>query len=74
MASVDEEAHFRHVKVIRCNINPELVEKCRNVENEPISGKKLRLCAPRPIFQTSHLFFENEDSMLEVYFIINLDL
>jgi hypothetical protein len=29
-------AHSEHVQVIRSNIGPESVEKCRDVQNEPI--------------------------------------
>jgi hypothetical protein len=43
MAIVDVRVHSEYGQVIRSNIVPELVEKCRDVQNEPISGKKLRV-------------------------------
>jgi hypothetical protein len=36
MVSVDARTHFEHIQVIRSNIGPESVEKCRDVQNEPI--------------------------------------
>jgi hypothetical protein len=36
MVAVNADAHSEHVQVIRSNIEPELVEKCRDVQNEPI--------------------------------------
>jgi hypothetical protein len=43
MVLVDLGVPIKHVKVIRSNIGPESDEKCRDVQNEPISGKKLRV-------------------------------
>jgi hypothetical protein len=43
MIPLDVEVPFEHVQVIRSNIGPESVEKCRDVQNEPIFGKKLRV-------------------------------
>jgi hypothetical protein len=40
---VDVRIHYKHAQVIRSNIGPESVKKCGDVENEPISGKKLRV-------------------------------
>jgi hypothetical protein len=37
MVLVDLRAPFEHVQVIRSNVGSELVEKCRDVQNEPIS-------------------------------------
>jgi hypothetical protein len=42
--------YSKHVKVIRCDIKPESVKKCRGVENEPISGKKQRVYPQAPYF------------------------
>jgi hypothetical protein len=36
-----EEGHSEHEKVIRMDIGTKSVEKCRDVEDEPISGKTL---------------------------------
>jgi hypothetical protein len=33
---MDVGAHLQHVQVIRSNIGPKSVEKCRDVQNEPI--------------------------------------
>jgi hypothetical protein len=43
MVLVDTGAHFEHVQVIRYDIKAEADEKCRDVQNEPISRKKLRV-------------------------------
>jgi hypothetical protein len=43
MALVNSRAHSKHVQVIRCDIKWESVEKFRDVQNEPISGKKQRM-------------------------------
>jgi hypothetical protein len=43
---IDIRVPPKHVRVIRSNIGPESVEKCRDVQMskfEPISGKKLRV-------------------------------
>jgi hypothetical protein len=42
MALVGARVHSEHVQVARSDIKPEAVEKCRDVENEPISRKKQR--------------------------------
>jgi hypothetical protein len=36
MILVDIRAPLEHVKVIKSNIGPESVEKCRDVQNDPI--------------------------------------
>jgi hypothetical protein len=36
MVLIDVRIPLEHVQVIRSKIGPELVEKCRNVQNEPI--------------------------------------
>jgi hypothetical protein len=36
MVLVDVRVPLEHAQVIRSNIRPELVEKCRDVQNEPI--------------------------------------
>jgi hypothetical protein len=35
MVLVDVTVFYEHVQVIRFNIEPESVEKCRDVQNEP---------------------------------------
>jgi hypothetical protein len=57
IVQVDSGPHFKHVKVIRCDIRLESVKKCRGAENEPISGVSLG-----PHFQTPPYFLQNEDS------------
>jgi hypothetical protein len=65
---LDEAAHFENIQVISCDIKPESVEKCRDVENEPISfflflmnepisGKKRRtaICL---IFKHRYIFWK----------------
>jgi hypothetical protein len=37
MIPVDERVYFEHVQVIGCDIKLESVEKCGDVEHEPIS-------------------------------------
>jgi hypothetical protein len=37
MILVDVKVSSKHVQAIRSNIGPESVEKCRDVQNEPIS-------------------------------------
>jgi hypothetical protein len=37
MTLVDGGVHYEHVQVFRCNIKPESAQKCKDVENEPIS-------------------------------------
>jgi hypothetical protein len=39
MIPLNAKVHSEHVQVIRSEIEPELVEKCRDVQNKPISGK-----------------------------------
>jgi hypothetical protein len=56
-----------HVKVIRSNIGPESIEKCRDVQNEPISGKKLRYFST-PFFKTPLYFVETENSTFKTYY------
>jgi hypothetical protein len=36
MVLIDVGISLEHVQVIRSNIGPESVEKCRDVQNEPI--------------------------------------
>jgi hypothetical protein len=43
MVLVDTKVYFGHVQVIRSDIEPESIEKSRDVENDPISEKKQRV-------------------------------
>jgi hypothetical protein len=43
MVPVNSKAHSEHVQVFRCDIKRESVEKFRDVQNKPISGKKLKV-------------------------------
>jgi hypothetical protein len=36
---IDAAANFEHVQVIRCDIWPKSVERCRDIENKLISEK-----------------------------------
>jgi hypothetical protein len=49
--------------MIRSDIGHESVEKCRDVQNEPIFGKKLRDIVLHPFFKTPLYFLETEDSI-----------
>jgi hypothetical protein len=42
MVAIDVGGHSEHVQVMRFDIGTESVEKCRDVQNEPIPGKKPR--------------------------------
>jgi hypothetical protein len=53
----DVEFHSEHVQVIRSHIDPVLVEKCRDVENEPISENK-QGSPPRYHFQAPPCFLK----------------
>jgi hypothetical protein len=64
--SVDTRVHFEHVQVIRCDIAPKSVKKCRDVKNEPISGKKLSMPLDQ-IFKTPLYFLKREEETLRTY-------
>jgi hypothetical protein len=71
MVTVDVGVHFEHVQVIRSNIGPESVEKCRDVQNEPIWDnfrKKAKGIFLGPFFKTPLLFFEIEDSIFKTLY------
>jgi hypothetical protein len=59
MVLVDVKIRPEHVQVIRSNIGPESVEKCRDVQNEPISGnfrKKAEGILLRPVYSNTAIF------------------
>jgi hypothetical protein len=43
MALIDAKVHSAHVQVIRSDTGTETGEKCRDIQNKPISRKKLRV-------------------------------
>jgi hypothetical protein len=55
--AVDEEVHFEHAQVIRCDISPRLVERSTNIENVIISEKIQRNIA-LDIFHISLYFLQ----------------
>jgi hypothetical protein len=57
MALINLRAHSEHIQVIRCDIKLESVEKFRDVQNEPVSGKTLRVSLSGLIVQTPPCFF-----------------
>jgi hypothetical protein len=63
MIMVDVGVYLEHLQVIRSDIGPESVEKCRDVRNEPIWAnfrKKVKGIPLGPFFKTS-LYFHNTD-------------
>jgi hypothetical protein len=66
MIVVEASAHSEHVQVIRCDIRRESVEKFRDVQNEPISGKKQGIPLGL-IVQTPPYFLETEDCIFNIY-------
>jgi hypothetical protein len=61
---VDTRVHFEHIQVNRCDIELESVEKCRDVENEPVSEESMGIPLG-PIFKTPSYFLENKESIFE---------
>jgi hypothetical protein len=64
---VDVGIHYKHVEVTRSNIGPESVKKCGDVENEPISGKKLREMPLSLPFQTPLYFIKIPNCIYKVH-------
>jgi hypothetical protein len=62
-----------HVQVIRSNIGHKSFEKCRDVQNEPISRKSWGYPLGR-IVQTPPCFLKTEDYILNIYCISSIDL
>jgi hypothetical protein len=60
-----------HVQVIRSNIGPESVEKCRDVQNEPKWAnfrKKAQGYCLRAVFKTPPYFLNTEDSIFKTFY------
>jgi hypothetical protein len=60
MILIDVEISPEQVQVIRSNIGPESVEKCRDVQNAPISAnfrKKAKVIYPQARFFKYRYFF-----------------
>jgi hypothetical protein len=56
---IDVRVHLEYVQVIRSNIGPESVEKCRDVQNEPIwtnFRKKTKGIVLKQFFKHRHCF------------------
>jgi hypothetical protein len=73
MVLVDIKIPPEHVQVIRSNIRPESVEKCRDVQNnhiEPISGKKLMVFPQTRFFKHRYIFLKLKTAF--VRYLINM--
>jgi hypothetical protein len=71
MILVDVWVLPEHAQVIRSNIGPELVEKCRDGQNEPIWAnfrKKAKGIPSDPFCQTPLYFLEIEDSIFKTLY------
>jgi hypothetical protein len=71
MILVDVGVSLEYAQVIRSNIGLESVEKCRDVQNKPISGnfkKKAKDNVLKPFFQTPLLFFDTDCSIFKTHY------
>jgi hypothetical protein len=71
MSLIDVGIPLEHGQVIRSDIGPESVEKCRDVQNGPISGnfrKKAKGIVLKPFFQTPLYFLDTEYSIFKIYY------
>jgi hypothetical protein len=71
MILVDARIPPEHVQVIRSNIGSESVEKCWNVQNEPVWAnfwKKAKGIDLGPFFQTPLCFLETEDYIFKTFY------
>jgi hypothetical protein len=59
MVLVDVRVPPEHLQIIKSNIGPESIEKCRDVQNEPISGdfRKKAKGIPSGLFIQIPLYF-----------------
>jgi hypothetical protein len=67
MVPVDVTVPLEHVQVIRSNIEPESVEKCRDVQNEPIWANFRKKAKGIPL----GLFFQTPIHFLDTNCIIS---
>jgi hypothetical protein len=63
---VDVGVHLEHVQAIRSNIGQESVEKCRDVQKEPIWANFRKKA--KGIIETPLYFLENEDSIFKTLY------
>jgi hypothetical protein len=71
MVLIDVGVTSEHVQVIRSNIGPESVEKCRDVQNEPIWAnfrKKAKGIHLGSFFKTPIYFLETEGSIFKALY------
>jgi hypothetical protein len=71
MVLIDVRVPPEHFQVIRSNIGPESVEKCRDVQNEPIWAnfrKKAKGYSPRAVFQPPLHFLGTDSSTFKIYY------
>jgi hypothetical protein len=64
MILLDAKVHSEHVKVIRSDIGTKLVQKCRDVENEPISRKELGVLLQACFLKHRYIFWRLKTSFL----------
>jgi hypothetical protein len=72
MVLIDAKVPPEHKQVIRSNIGPESVEKCRDVQNEPIwtnFRKKAKGIVLEQFFQTSLYFLDTDCSIFKTCMI-----
>jgi hypothetical protein len=62
---IDAQVRSELVQVIRCNIWLRSIERCRDVENGPISEKSTGY-TQRPLFQPPLCFIETENGTLKL--------
>jgi hypothetical protein len=70
MVLIDVRILFEHVQAIRSNIGLESVEKCRDVQNEPISGnfRKKAKVHLGSFFKTPLYFLENDYTIFKTFY------
>jgi hypothetical protein len=76
MSLIDVGIPLEHGQVIRSDIGPESVEKCRDVQNGPISGnfrKKAKGIVLKPFFKHRYIFLTLNIAFLR-YIIKIIDL
>jgi hypothetical protein len=69
--SIDAGILREHVQVIRSKIGQELIQKWRDVQNEPIWAnfwKEAKGIVSKPFFQTPLLFFDIDCSIFKTHY------